>query len=211
MRIQITQLEEPKLSTKENEIQLIHSFKNGNQLAFEQLFHKYHKKLYGFLYSLIGVHADAEEIVQDTFVKIWEKRSDYVEGYSFEGFLFKVAKNTFLNQNRKKVNRKIFEDYYRVFNSGVTNNTEEYMLYNETKKLIDTITEEMPPKRKEIFLLQKIDGLSRKEIAKKLDISVSTVDGQLLKANNYFKDELKKYSLLFLILVFSYTDGTQLC
>lgn len=187
-----------------DEILLIQRFKNGDEKAFELLFEKHHKKLYGFLYNLFGTKHDAEEIVQDTFVKIWEKRADFNTSYSFESFLFTIAKNAFLNHNRKKVNRKVVEsDLGLIINNQISNDTENYVLFNETRDIIQTIIDDLPPKRKEIFLLRRIEGLSRKEIAEKLGISVVTVDSHILKANKHLKEELKKYSVLLLIFALS--------
>ncbi|QGY47797.1 RNA polymerase sigma-70 factor [Maribellus comscasis] len=188
------------MNKNEGEIELIRDFKKGDSRAFEKLFQKYHKKLYAFLFNLLHSKEDAEEIVQDTFIKIWQKREDFIDGYSFHSFLFTIAKNAFLNLNRKKINRVVFEDRLNFLEEISSERTDDYIIFKETKEIINTIIEGLPPKRKEIFLLRKIEGLSRKEIAEKLDISIITVDNQLMKANIYLKDELKKYSLLLLIL-----------
>ncbi len=188
------------MDIKEGEIELIRDFKKGDTKAFEKLFQKYHKKLYAFLFHLLHSKEDAEEIVQETFIKIWEKREDFIEGYSFDSFLFTVAKNAFLNLNRKKINRKVFEDHLNFLDEISSGRADDYVIFKETKEIINTIIEGLPPKRKEIFFLRKIEGLSRKEIAEKLDISIITVDSQLMKANIYLKDQFKKYSLLLLIL-----------
>ncbi len=188
------------MNKKESEIELIRDFKKGDSRAFEKLFQKYHKKLYAFLFNLLHSKEDAEEIVQETFIKIWEKREDFIDGYSFHSFLFTIAKNAFLNLNRKKINRVVFEERLNFLEEISSGRTDDYILFKETKEIITTIIEGLPPKRKEIFLLRKIEGLSRKEIAEELNISISTVDNQLMKANIYLKDELKKYSLLLLIL-----------
>lgn len=188
------------MNLKKSEIELIRDFKNGDTKAFEKLFQKYHKKLYAFLFHLLRSKDDAEEIVQETFIKIWEKREDFIDGYSFDPFLFTIAKNAFLNQSRRKINRRVFEDHLNFLEEIASEKTDDYIIFKETKEIINTIIEGLPPKRKEIFLLRKIEGLSRKEIVEKLDISIVTVDNQLMKANIYLKDQLKKYSLLLLIL-----------
>ena len=191
------------MKTAECEILLIKAFKEGNEQAFEKLFEQYHKKLYAFLFRLLNSKEDAEEIVQETFIKIWEKREDFNEGYPFQSFLFKIAKNAFLNLNRKKVNRKVFEDHLSFLNEISSGNTDDYIIFKETTEIINTVICGLPPKRKEIFLLRRIEGFSRQEIANKLEISVITVDSQLLKANRYLKEELKEYSLLMIILFFN--------
>lgn len=181
---------------KENEILLIKAFKNGNSDAFERLFQLYHKKLYAYLMHLLNSKEDAEEIVQESFIKIWEKREDFIEGYPFDAYLFKIAKNSFLNHNRKKVNQRIFENYLEYANEISPDKTDDYIIYKETLDIINAIIDEMPPRRKEIFRLRKVESLSRKEIAEKLHISVITVDNQLFKANNFMKEKLKEHNLL---------------
>jgi RNA polymerase sigma-70 factor (ECF subfamily) len=184
------------LSRKENEILLIKAFKNGSPRAFETLFQRHHKKLYAYLMQLLNSKEDAEEIVQESFIKIWEKRENFLEGYPFDAYLFKIAKNSFLNHNRKKVNQRIFEDYLEYADELSSDNTDDYVIFKETLDIINAIIQEMPPRRREIFNLRKTEGLSRQEIAEKLQISVITVDSQLLKANNFMKEKLKKHNLL---------------
>jgi RNA polymerase sigma-70 factor (family 1) len=183
----------------ENEVLLIRRFKNGDSKVFEILFEKHHRKLYSFLFRLMKSKEDAEEIVQDTFIKIWERRAEFEEGYPFESFLFKIAKNSFLNATRKKINRRVVEDNLYTFSDILENSTEDYIIFKETREMIDLVINSLPPKRKEIFILSKIEGLSRKEIAEKMGVSIITVDGQLLKANRHLREKLGKYGLLLFI------------
>jgi RNA polymerase sigma-70 factor (ECF subfamily) len=189
------------MDINENEILLIRAFKNGDQKAFEKLFERYHKKLYAYLMRLLDSKEDAEEIVQESFIKIWEKREEFIEGYSFDAFLFTIAKNTFLNFTREKVNRRVFEDHFQIINEMESDKTDDYVIFKETREIIRLIIDDMPPRRREVFIMRKIEGLSRKEISEKLGISIITVDSHLLKANNYLKDELKKYGLLLICLL----------
>lgn len=190
------------MDSQNSEIQLIKAFKKGDPQAFESLFNLYHKRLYYFLFGLLKSKEDAEEIVQETFLKIWESRELFLENYPFESLLFRIAKNAFLNYNRKKVNRTVFEKHFGFFTDLSESSADQYILFQETQSIIETIVNGLPPKRKEIFLLQKIEGLSRQEIASKLGISIITVDGQLLKANKYLKEEFQKYSLLMINILF---------
>jgi len=189
------------LEKQESEILWIRDFKKGSEKAFEQLFEKYHKRLYAFIFNLTRSKEDSEEIVQNAFVKVWENKAIFKEEYSFDSYLFKIAKNDFLNHNRKKINRRIFEKHFEVYSQLATDNTDSYVLFKETRRLIELIIQSMPPRRREIFIMQKIDGLSRKEIGEKLNISVVTVDTHLMKANQQFMDELKKFSILMLLFM----------
>lgn len=190
------------MNSTKSELELIRAFKKGNTEAFNTLFELHHKRLYSFLFGLLKSKEDAEEIVQDTFLKIWESREHFWEDYPFESLLFNIAKNASLNYTRKKVNRAVFEKHLSFFADFNESSADQYILFQETQSIIETILSGLPPKRKEIFLLQKVEGLSRQEIADKLGISVVTVDHQLFKANKHVKDEFKKFHLLMINLFF---------
>jgi len=191
------------LNQKENDILLIKAFKEGNPKAFDTLFHKHHKRLYAFLFHVLNSKEDTEEIVQETFIKIWEKREEFLEGYPFEPFLFKIAKNAFLKLNRRKINHQLFEEYPSLLFEISSRNTDDHIIFKETADIVNLIVNDLPPKRKEIFLLRRIEGYTRQEVANQLGISVITVDSQLLKANKHLKDGLKKYGILMIIPFFS--------
>jgi len=180
------------LNSQEPETLLIKNFKKGDAKAFERLFNIYHKRLYAFIFSFTKSKDDSEEIVQISFIKIWENRASYKEKYPFESYLFKIAKNTFLNHIRKQINRHIFEKHFKLFAEISSNTTDGYILFKETQTIIDHIINSMPPRRREIFIMQKMEGLSRKEISKKLNLSVATIDSHLMKANKQITDRLKK-------------------
>jgi len=104
--------EEPQYS----DLDLVRQLKANDMTGFDMLYRKYSQRIYQFSFSILKSQVDAEEIVQETFIRIWEKREDFIEGYPFQPFLFKIAKNAFLNLNRKKVNRKVFEDHLNFLN-----------------------------------------------------------------------------------------------
>ncbi len=190
------------MKEKENELLLIRAFKEGNEQAFKKLFDKYHQKLYAYLFRLLDSKDDAEDIVQETFIKIWEKRDQFIEGYSFDAFLFKIAKNAFISLTRKKINQNVFDLNPEILARPDDYNSDTYVILNETREIIEKIINRLPKKRKEIFRLRRIENLSRKEISEKLGISIVTVDNQIMKANHYLKTELKKHSILLIIFLF---------
>lgn len=190
------------MSGENSEIHLIKAFKKGDEQAFRTLFDLYHERLFYFLFGLLKSKEDAEEIVQETFLKIWESREQFWEDFPFESLLFRIARNASINHHRKKVNRAVFEKDFSFYADLSEHAADQYVLFKETQGLIDTIINGLPPKRKEIFLLQKVEGLSRQEIAEKLNISVITVDHQLFKANQQVKKEFQKYKLLMFNILF---------
>lgn len=190
------------MDTLKSEIQWIKAFKKGDEIAFRSLFDRYHKRLYSFLFAMLKSREDVEEIVQETFLKIWESREQFLEGYPFDAWMFRIARNATLNYTRKKVNRTVVEKHLEFFADLSEGSADQYILFQETQSIIEAILNGLPPKRKEIFLLQKIEGLSRQEIAEKLGISIITVDHQLFKANKFVREEIRKYSLLMISILF---------
>ncbi|WP_163711240.1 RNA polymerase sigma factor [Mangrovibacterium lignilyticum] len=191
------------MTTSKPNIAIIRDFKKGDAHAFEYLFNTYHKRLYAFLFSLTHSHSDSEEILQNTFIRIWEKRALFNESYPFDAFLFKVGKNAFLNHSRKKINQRIVENNFELYAELLENNVDDYLMLQETSTIIEALVKAMPPKRQEIFRMQKFDGMSRKEISEKLDISVVTIDSHLSKANKELLEGLKKFSILAITLFVS--------
>lgn len=168
--------------------------------AFEQLYNSYKVQVFNFCYSILKSGPETQEVVQDTFLKIWESRSQFDEIISFNGFLYRIAKNTTLNKIRKKTGQpKQFEDLQDHVSS--IDQTESEVLFHEMREILDAAIEALPPKRQEIFRLSREEGLSYEEIAERLDISVNTVKTQMRKALSYLKSYLEWISLYLLYLI----------
>lgn len=173
---------------------LVSHLKQGNPKAFEQLFLKYQKKLYYFCRKIIKNKEDSENLVQNTFLEIWENRQNIDEEKSFSGYLFKAIKNKVYNYIKKKINEQFYLDF-------INEDSEEYSEDQyETKQLVDIVNEliqKLPERRKEIFLLSRNEGLTYKEIASKLNITENTVDTQIRKTLDFLRFEYQKYTNKF--------------
>ena len=171
--------------------------KKGDEKAFEKLFHKYYGILCSFATKIINDDVAAEEIVQDLFVKLWEKREQLFIETSLKNYLFRSVKNLCLNtiqHNKTKIR------YAQIVISEVENQFTDDNNYPEpdlSVKIEESINS-LPEKRREIFLLSRQDGLKYHEIAQKLNISIKTVETQMSLAIKTLRDKLKKYSSFFL-------------
>lgn len=175
---------------------MVRSFKKGESKAFELLYNTFHKRLYGFIYNLSHSHSDSEEVLQQTFIRIWEKRMLINENFPFESILFKVAKNVFLNYSRKKINERISDTRLELYHELLNEDADDYLMLKETSAVIEALISAMPSRRQEIFRMQKMDGKSRKEISEALNISLVTIDSHLAKANQDLREGLKKFNIL---------------
>lgn len=172
-----------------SEQQLISQLKNGSTSAFDQLFGIYSQRLYRFSLSYLKSEAEAEEIVQNVFLKLWENRDKLRNETSFQSYLFTIA----FNAIRKHFNQKARDERFRTNllellseeNPSLENHPDFEALVARLDQLIDA----MPYRRKEIFLKRKKEGKSISEIALDMEISPKTVENQITEAMNYLKKE----------------------
>jgi len=182
---------------------LVKALKNGDKVAFEKIFLTYHKQLYFFCYSFLNQKEDAENITQDVFVKLWMKRATLDCEKSFSGFLFTMTKNMALNHIRTTIHRQLFVN--QLLDDGLEDcrQTDKQVSFNEVKRNLNNLITQLPTKRKKIFQLSREEGLSHKEISKRLGVSVHTVESQISKALKFIRKGLKDFvPVLFLLLHF---------
>ena len=175
--------------SKEEKI-LVYLMKAGNSFAFEKLYFNYSKKLYNFAFNILKSKEDAEGIVQNVFTKIWEIRSEINTELSFGGYIFRIAKNMMLNQLRKKIIEKEYLNYLLTMPEDTSLPVEQEINFLELNLEIERIINELPEKRREILRLSRHEGLTYREIAEKMNISVNTVNTQISKSLEHIRDHL---------------------
>jgi len=189
---------------------LVEALKKGDRAAFEEIFHLYYKQIYSFCYSFLHQKEDAENITQDVFVKLWIKRASlelWIKRASldceksFSGFLLTMTRHLSLNHIRAAINRQILMQESLHDKPAVYNQVEEKVSYNEIKQALEQLTNQLPPRRKEIFLLSREEGLSHLEISKRLNISVHTVESQMTKALKFIRKSLDRFITVFVLLL----------
>lgn len=158
---------------------LVKEIKEGDHESFRQIYHKYCEKVYLFAARYINNFKEAEEIVQEVFSRIWEHRKNLDENRSFNAYLLTITRNIIFNENRKKVNFNIYAQYIIKYLQGNSNQTENQVIYENVKNLINEEVDKFPPKRRQIYNMSRNEGLSYLEIAKKLNISEKTVETHL--------------------------------
>lgn len=186
--------------TKKEELELL---KDACRQSFEVLYHRYSGKLYNFMMKVSkGDSYTAEELVQQTFIRVWENRENVNPEKSFISYLCTIAKNMLLNRYEHQTIQFIYEEYIKAKQIDSKNTTEEEVDRKLLEEYIAKLTDELPPKRKEIFVLSRKEGLSNKQIAHKLNISESTIETQLSKALSFMKGQLKQhYDHILVILI----------
>ena len=182
---------------------LFECVKKDNQIALEQLFQKYYFSLCLFAKKYVNDSDLAEEIVSDIFFNIWQNRKTLSITSSLKSYLFIATKNQSLNVLKKAKASLLKEDVSELYLKFAHSNSDESLEYVEVRNRIDLIIEELPPQRKIIFKLNRIDGLKYKEIADKLGISVSTVQKQMLEAIKHVSQYESQFISSILLFLFS--------
>lgn len=162
----------------------------GNDLnCFEKLFVMYRVKLFNFSYRQLRSREDAEEIVQDAFVKIWENRGALNEERSFNSYLFTIAKNLIINKVRRKVAEPAVFDTVGE-HSAQDDSTQNDIIYRDITIVAERAIQNLPAQRQLVYNLSRRDGLTYEEIGCQLGISSRTVEAHLRKALKSIRDFL---------------------
>ncbi|WP_240614866.1 RNA polymerase sigma factor [Polaribacter filamentus] len=180
----------------------------GNSKAYDFLMNSFYRKLCAYAYTLSHDHGASEDIVQNVFVEIWSNKKNINPLFSIKSYLYKSVYNEFINQYRK--NKPVFFLEKKYFESVdlVVENTEENL--EELIQLVEKEINKLPPKCREIFLLNKKEGLTHLEISEYLDISTKTIEGHMTRAFKILRKKLnfKMKTILFLLFGCTCTKST---
>jgi len=157
---------------------------------FESLFNLFAKKLVGFAHTYVGNVKEAEGVVHDCFLAIWEKKESLTLDEGLKSYLYTSVRNKSLNvlQKRKIFATEVSEGTLEV--AGDIPNPVQQLSKKETERIIFEAIEALPPKCKRIFLLSRTEHLSYKEIASLLEINAKTVENQIAIALKSIREKM---------------------
>ena len=168
----------------------------GLEESYKQCFDQYFERLYGYSFTIVGDNAEAKDIVQSAFVKLWEKRNDVNWPAAVQSYLYTTVYRLSLNTIR---NRKIREGHHQKI--VTTQQGEERNMAEEKERStrIQQAIDDLPPRCKEIFYKSRMEGKKYAAIATELDISIKTVEAQIGKALKILREQLADLIISFLI------------
>lgn len=153
---------------------------HNDQTAYKELFLLLHGRLSSFATSILKSKYDAEEVVSDVFIRLWEKRAQLTQIDSPLFYLFTSVKNQSINRlNSEKRKRQLSPETWMVQLNSVYFNPEKLMMTAEMLKHINNTINTLPPRCRMVFKLVKEDGLRYREVAELLGISIKTVEAQM--------------------------------
>jgi RNA polymerase sigma-70 factor, ECF subfamily len=182
--------------------EVLNRIKNGDEKAFEMLYRSYFKMLCMFSYRLVKKTEIAEEIVQDVFFHIWEKRKSFEITTSFKSYLYKAVHNNSLKHLR---HQKIVVAYENstIFSGSEFVTGQQFLEEGEVFAILHGVIEELPDRTRDIFQLNRFKGMKYQEIADHLQISVKTVEAHMSSVLKILRTKLKDYGTFIIAIMFS--------
>ncbi len=171
----------------------VSNLRNGDEDSFRSLYDSFHQRVYAFIFHYVKDKDESEELLQKVFLKVWEKREHLDPAKSFSSFLLTLSKNLVIDHFRQVKSRQALAKEYNSRMKLADYSTENTVIFNETEAFAQSAISSLPPKRGQIYKLNRFDGMSYSEIAEKLGISKNTVEVHMVKAIKALREEYKSH------------------
>ena len=181
--------------------QLLSAIRKDDSQAFSEFVRRYWKKAYHITYSKVRSQPVTEEIVQDLFTTLWDKRTTLSIGH-VDAFIFTCLRNKSINYIESQLVRKKYWDYYKAFIPQQEESTRRAVEYNELMQAVETCAETLPEKSRSVFRLSRLEGVSNREIAEKLNLSEKAIEYHLTKSLKVMRLALKDFTPLLLVVFY---------
>lgn len=186
---------------KYSDKELIPLLKKGEIKAFDELYFRHVPQLLKFSRTFISDSTEAEEAVQEIFIKIWERRMNLDEDQNFKSYVFQSVKNFLLNRIRDRKKLYQIEEINPGYELAETHPLDG-LCYRELEETVFELVEKLPEVQKQVFTLSRMDGLNHKEIAEKLNLSIRTVEHHVYLASKNLKGHMVKLKKVYLAITF---------
>lgn len=180
--------------------QLIKSLKSGDKKSFEKIYTILYFRLVNFAREYVIDTEIAREIVQDSFLALWESKTKLKDKTNISSLLFTITRNNALNYLKHLLAERKFNEYtkhtheqYQLNYIALRDESSEHIIYKELRDRIQSAIEQLPPKCKQIFEMSRMEDLKHKEIASLLNISIKTVDNQISEALKRIRFQISEH------------------
>lgn len=177
--------------TSEDEKYCLLELSRGNRQAFEWLFLDWHPRLVKFFTSLLGDGDIARDYAQDIFFDIWKTRGKFSKVESFSGYLFQMAKFKVYNHFDKAAVKSRYKGEIAARENTLDHGLEEGLYASEMESAIWETVRELPPKRRQVFIMSRMQGFSNEQIAQELGIDKRTVENHITNALAILRKSVK--------------------
>lgn len=174
---------------------------HGDEQVFEQFFRNYYERLCNYANTILGDMDEAEEMVQNAFLALWEKRDTLSIHTSLKSYLYRAVYNSSLNRVKHlKVQRK-HDQWFKQSAPLEYENASEHLIECELENMARVAIDQLPPQCRMVFRLSRFENLSYAEIAAQMNISVKTVENHMVKALRTLRVKLKDFLPLLIWLL----------
>ncbi|SEM55900.1 RNA polymerase sigma-70 factor, ECF subfamily [bacterium A37T11] len=163
----------------------VEAIRNGNEKAFEDAYYRWHQKIYAYILHKTSSADTSEEVVQQVFVRLWEKREELSVHYSLSIQLFRMARTILIDELRKAAHARTYKSFMELKGPAVVNG--DLLEYKDTLKRVEEAINQMPPVRQRIFKMSRFEYKSYREIAEELSLSSKTVENHISLALKFLK------------------------
>ena len=170
--------------------ELLHQIKSGNSAAYTEIFNRYNGILYRHAFRFLNDHDEVEDVIQDTFLTLWQKREELTIKTSFSSYLYSTVRNRILNRVAHRKVAARYADSLNEFLQAGRCITDERIREHELATVIQQEVAALPPKMRKVFLLSRKNEYSYKEIGEQLEISEKTVRNQVYNAVQILKAKI---------------------
>lgn len=183
------------------------ALKAGDEQAFKTVYECFAGRLYGNLLKFVKSEETAKDLLQEVFLKIWEKRVQIDPTKSFSSYLFQIAENLAYDFFRKAARDKKLQIQLVAHATEAYTHIEEMLITKEYNDLLQEAIDALPPRRRQIFRLCKMDGKSYEEVARQLKLSTSTISDHIVKGTLFIRKYCyTHYEMVVIIcLIFLFT------
>lgn len=182
--------------------ELVFALQNSNEVVFENIFRDYYERLCNYANTMTNDMDEAEEIVQNTFLILWERRMGIDIHTSLKSYLYQAVHNTCLNRIKHNRVKQIHHDHVRNTAENYTYSGSDQLIGKELETQVNNAIASLPPQCQAVFKLSRFENLTYAEISEQLQISVKTVENHMGKALRIMRDKLKDYLPLVLFWIF---------
>lgn len=171
---------------------LMERIRGDDRRAFGLLLDRYWAPLVGFAGGIVGTRDQAKDVVQDAFIRVWQKRRDWSPTGSVRAYLYRIVRNLSLNEcrDRQTAVRRHRQHMEAKVRTGRPRTPAEALESTRLQAEVEAAIASLSPRRREIFVMSRFDGLTHREIAGVLEISSQTVANQMSTALSELRDVL---------------------
>jgi RNA polymerase sigma-70 factor (ECF subfamily) len=186
------------LITSQNEDKVIKALSEGDEKAFLKIYEEHWYKVYLIAYKRLGKKDIAEELTQDLFLKLWEKRNE-LKPQKIGNYLSVAIKNSVIDHIQSGLVANKYLNFYKAFAELTSSTTQNVVDFDDLSESIEKGLLKLPAKTQEVFKLSRLDSWSMDKIARHLNLSEKTVGYHLTKSLKFMRTYLREYLLIGLL------------